>query len=53
LCGLPALNVPVGFNPQGLPMGMQLIGQAQGDLALLSLGLAYEETVQDWLTIRP
>jgi amidase len=53
LCGLPALNVPVGFNPQGLSMGMQLIGQAQGDLALLSLGLAYEETVQDWLAIRP
>ena len=53
LCGLPALNVPVGFNPQGLPMGMQLIGQAQGDLALLSLGLAYEEAVGDWLSIRP
>jgi len=53
LCGLPALNVPVGFNDQGLPMGMQLIGQAQGDLALLSLGLAYEEAVQDWLAIRP
>jgi amidase len=53
LAGLPALNVPVGFNPQGLPMGMQLIGQAQGDLALLSLGLAYEEAVGDWLAVRP
>jgi len=53
LCGLPALNVPVGCNAHGLPMGMQLIGQAQGDLALLSLGLAYEEAVQDWLAIRP
>ena len=49
LCGLPALNVPCGFNAQGLPMGMQLIGQARGDLALLSLGLAYEEAVGDWL----
>ena len=53
LCGLPALNVPVGFNAQGLPMGMQLMGQPQGDLALLSLGLAYEEAAQDWLAIRP
>ena len=53
LCGLPALNVPVGFNTQGLPMGMQLIGQVQGDLALLSLGLAYEEAVGDWLAVRP
>ncbi len=53
LAGLPALNVPVGFSAQGLPMGMQLIGQPQGELALLSLGLAYEEVVGDWLSIKP
>jgi len=53
LAGLPALNVPVGFGAQGLPMGMQLIGQPQGELALLSLGLAYEEVVGDWLATRP
>ena len=52
LAGLPALNVPCGFNDQGLPMGMQLIGQPQGELALLALGLAYEEVVGDWLAIR-
>jgi Asp-tRNA(Asn)/Glu-tRNA(Gln) amidotransferase A subunit family amidase len=34
-------------------MGMQLIGQLQGELALLSLGLAYEEAVGDWLSIKP
>jgi len=53
LAGLPALNVPCGFNLQGLPMGMQLIGQPQGDLALLSLGLAYEAVAGDWLAVRP
>jgi amidase len=53
LAGLPALNVPCGFNPQGLPMGMQLIGQARGDLAVLELGLAYEEAVSDWLARKP
>jgi amidase len=53
LAGLPALNVPVGFSAHGLPMGMQLIGQPQGELALLSLGLAYEEMVGDWLSIKP
>ena len=53
LCGLPALNVPVGFSAQGMPMGMQLIGQARGDLDLLALGLAYEAAVGDWLAVKP
>ena len=45
LAGLPALNVPVGFNSAGLPMGMQLIGPPLGDLGVLRLGQAYEETL--------
>ena len=53
LAGLPALNVPCGFNSQGLPMGMQLIGHPRGDVALLETGLAYEETVGDWLAVLP
>jgi amidase len=53
LAGLPALNVPVGFSAHGLPMGMQLIGQPQGELALLALGLAYEDVVGDWLAQKP
>jgi amidase len=53
LAGLPALNVPCGFNSQGLPMGMQLVGQARGDLAVIELGLAYEEAASDWLARRP
>lgn len=43
LAGLPVLNVPAGFNAQGLPMGLQLIGKAQADLAVLQLGHAYEQ----------
>ncbi|MCX7270106.1 MAG: amidase family protein [Burkholderiales bacterium] len=50
---MPALNLPCGFNAQGLPMGMQLIGQPRGDVALLETGLAYEEAVGDWLAVRP
>ena len=53
LAGLPALNVPCGFNHQGLPMGMQLIGQPRGDLALLQAALAYEQAIGDWLAVRP
>jgi amidase len=43
LGGLPALNVPVGFNEAGLPMGMQLIGPPRGDLAVLRLAKAYDD----------
>ncbi|PSJ55624.1 amidase [Pseudaminobacter soli (ex Li et al. 2025)] len=47
LAGCPAVNVPVGFDAQGRPMGMQLIGRPRGDLALLQAAAAYE-TVLPW-----
>lgn len=42
LAGLPSISVPAGFSPNGLPMGLALIGKPQGDLALLQLAHAYE-----------
>ncbi|MEP9398776.1 amidase [Mesorhizobium sp. KR2-14] len=47
LAGCPSVNVPVGFDPQGLPMGMQIIGRPRGDLAVLQAAAAYE-TVLPW-----
>ena len=52
LAGLPAMNVPVGFNAQGMPMGMQIIGPAQADLAVLQLAYAHEQQTQ-WVKRRP
>jgi len=43
LLGAPVLNVPVGFDHDHRPMGLQLIGPAQGDLAVLQLGYAYDQ----------
>ena len=45
--GLPAISVPVGFDERGLPMGMQLIGSPRGDVAVLQLAHAYEQTIHD------
>lgn len=52
LAGLPSINVPVGFNPQGLPMGLQIIGPAQADRAVLQLAYAHEQLTQ-WVQRRP
>ncbi|MCY1392814.1 Acylamidase [compost metagenome] len=52
LAGLPAMNVPVGFNPAGLPMGLQIIGPAQADLAVLQLAHAHEQLTQ-WVNNCP
>lgn len=47
LIGLPALSLPVGFGPQGLPMGMQLAGPVGSDAAILAMGQAWHEAT-DW-----
>ncbi|MBF8741393.1 amidase [Pseudomonas guariconensis] len=52
LAGLPAMSVPVGFNVEGLPMGVQIIGRAQADLAVLQLAHAHEVRTQ-WVLTRP
>jgi amidase len=46
LVGCPAINVPVGFNQDGLPMGMQIIGRNFADLAVLQLAFSYEQATQ-------
>jgi amidase len=52
LAGVPALNVPVGFDDRDRPMGMQLIGPMAADQAVLELGLSYE-LVTDYLGRQP
>ncbi|ERT09524.1 aspartyl/glutamyl-tRNA(Asn/Gln) amidotransferase, A subunit [Lyngbya aestuarii BL J] len=43
LAGLPALSIPCGFDEQGLPIGMQLIGKVLGEARLLEVAYAYEQ----------
>jgi amidase len=40
--GLPAIVVPVGFRPDGLPLAVQLVGPPDSELLLLSLAGQFE-----------
>jgi Asp-tRNA(Asn)/Glu-tRNA(Gln) amidotransferase A subunit family amidase len=43
LCGVPAVTIPVGFGPLGLPLGLQIIGRMGDDERLLSVARWCEE----------
>jgi amidase len=45
--GWPAVNVPAGFTPDGLPLGAQLLGPAGSEPLLVSLA-AHLEADQRW-----
>lgn len=42
LAGLPSCAVPTGLSPEGLPVGMQIIGGRWSDARVLSVAAAYE-----------
>jgi amidase len=44
--GSPALSVPGGFTPDGLPVGLQIIGPARADRRLLEVGHAFEQATR-------
>ena len=43
IAGLPALSMPCGLDDSGLPVGVQLIGPAFGEQAILNIAYAYEK----------
>ncbi len=40
--GLPAISVPAGFTPDGLPIGLQIVGRHHRDFEVLQLAHAFE-----------
>ena len=43
LFDLPTLTVPIGFNENGKPMGLQIIAKKGNDIKLLSFAKIYEK----------
>jgi aspartyl-tRNA(Asn)/glutamyl-tRNA(Gln) amidotransferase subunit A len=52
LAGLPALSLPVGFDADGLPVGMQVIGRPFDEGTLFRVGHAYQGAT-NWHTRAP
>lgn len=46
LTGLPSLNVPCGFDPDGLPVGMQIIGKPFDEATLFRIGAAFQANTE-------
>jgi amidase len=44
--GAPAISVPCGFSPEGLPVGLQIVGRRGCDLAVLQLARGFEQATQ-------
>lgn len=47
LAGLPGLSVPAGFDPAGMPVGLQLIGQRFDEARLLGVAAQFQ-SLTDW-----
>ncbi len=52
LAGLPALSLPCGFDGDGMPIGMQIIGRLFDEATLLRIAQAYEQATE-WHKMKP
>jgi amidase len=46
--GHPAISVPCGFTPEGLPVGIQIVGRHRDDFGVLQLAYAYQEATRHY-----
>ena len=47
LAGLPGMSIPAGFDEQGLPIGMQIIGNYFAEARMLNVAHQYQQQT-DW-----
>jgi len=44
----PAISVPAGFTPEGLPVGLQIVGRYRDDFGVLQFAHAFEWATEVW-----
>jgi aspartyl-tRNA(Asn)/glutamyl-tRNA(Gln) amidotransferase subunit A len=52
LSGIPGVSVPCGFNTNGLPIGLQVLGPPLDEARVLRAAYAYEQATE-WRSRRP
>ena len=52
IAGIPAMSIPCGFDKNGLPIGMQLIGKAFDESTLIKTAYTFEQNT-DFHKVRP
>lgn len=52
LAGLPGMSIPAGIAKNGLPVGMQLIGNYMQESRILNVAHQYQQAT-DWHTLKP
>jgi amidase len=46
ICETPAVSVPCGFTPEGLPVGIQIVGRHRDEWSVLQLAHAFEQATR-------
>jgi aspartyl-tRNA(Asn)/glutamyl-tRNA(Gln) amidotransferase subunit A len=52
LAGLPGMSIPCGFDDNGMPIGLQLIGNVLREDQIFQVGYAYEQSTE-WHKQKP
>lgn len=53
LTGCPAVSLPMGFNREGMPLSLQIVGPEWSEGRVLAIANAYEEATPEFRTKRP
>ncbi len=47
VAGVPCLSVPMGFGPNGLPLGLSITGNLFAEMTILQIGMSFQRET-DW-----